>query len=629
MKKIIIISGTIFLGLTMSCSDSFLDVKPKASLKLEALTNSKGINSMLIAAYALLDGWATAEGAYRSYQVGADNWVYGSVASDDAYKGTIAGDQPPISLIEQHNITSDNIYFRGKWRGMYDGIARVNDVLQLLPKVTDITDAERAQIIAESRFLRGHFHFELKKMYNMVPYIDETIYNPNDLNSTKIPNDTDIWPEIEADLQAAYEVLPVKQTQVGRPTKWAAAATLAKAHLFQEEWSAAKPLLEAIVASTQYKLMDNYHDNFRATTNNNAESIFEVQYSVNDGASGGENGNIGSTLNYPYGGGGVTTCCGFFQPSQNLVNAFKTDASGLPFLDTFNASDIANDQGVEASTPAWSASVAYKKDAQVFVKDPAKPNVEHIVYVALNEEGVPNTNVPPGSDPTKWKVKFLEEEGTLDPRLDWTVGRRGVAYLDWGVHPGKSYVRDQAYGGPYSPKKHVMYKADVGANTFVGNPRLNANNYRMIRYSHVLLWLAEVEAKIGSLEAARGYVNQIRARAAKPAGFVKNADGTPAANYLINEYTTAWTDAATALKAVQFEQRLEFAMEGHRRFDLVRWKIAAQTLNEYYKEEGKKRSYLNGVTFVAGKHEYFPIPIQEILNSQVNGQFTLEQNNGY
>jgi len=91
----------------------------------------------------------------------------------------------------------------------------------------------------------------------------------------------------------------------------------------------------------------------------------------------------------------------------------------------------------------------------------------------------------------------------VDPRLDWTVGRRGIPYLDWGLHPGKAYIRDQAYAGPYSPKKHVMYRSDVGTNTFAGNPRLNANNYRMIRYSHVLLWLAEIEVQLGNLDVAR------------------------------------------------------------------------------------------------------------------------------
>lgn len=575
MKNIFITITVLLLLIVSSCSDSFLDVRPKAALNTAALTNSRGVNSLLVGAYALLDGWATPEGAYRSYQVGADNWVYGSVASDDAYKGTIAGDQPPISLIEQGNITSDNVYFRGKWRGMYDGIARCNDVLQILPKVEDMSAEEKAQVEAEARFLRGHYHFELKKMYNMVPYIDETIYNPNNLESTKLPNNADIWPNIEADLSAAYNVLPIDQAQPGRASKWAAAATLAKAHLFQGEYAEAKVLLEEIVASNQFRLMDRYHDNFRAVTNNNVESIFEVQYSVNDGAPGGENGNIGSTLNYPYGGGGVTTCCGFFQPSQNLVNAFKTDADGLPLIDTFNDEDVKNDQGIEATVP------------------------------------------------------FTPYDGALDPRVDWTVGRRGISFLDWGIHPGKTYIRDQAYGGPYSPKKHVMYRSDVGTNTFAGNPRLNANNYRMIRYSHVLLWLAEIEVQLDNLEAARDYVNQIRERASNPEGFVLNPDGTPAANYAVGLYEDTWTDKAEALKRVQFEQRLEFAMEGHRRFDLVRWGIAAETLNAYYAEEGTKRAYLNGVQFVPGKHEYFPIPLQEILNSQVNGEPTLTQNPGY
>lgn len=575
MKKILLFSSILCLAVASSCSDKFLDVQPKAALAVAALQNKTGINSLLIGAYALLDGWATPEGAYRSYQVGADNWVYGSVASDDAYKGTIAGDQPPISLIEQNQIQSDNVYFRGKWRGMYDGIARTNDVLQALAVATDIADADRVQITAEARFLRGHFHFDLKKMFNMVPYIDEKIYNPNDLESTKLPNNEDIWPKIVADLKAAYDVLPTKQTQVGRPTKWAAAAELGKAYLFQKKYAEAKPLLEAIVASGQYRLMPNYHDNFRAVTNNNAESVFEVQYSVNDGASGGENGNIGSTLNYPYGGGGVTTCCGFFQPSQNLVNAFKTDAAGLPLVDTFNASDVTSDQGIESDKP------------------------------------------------------FTPYAGPVDPRLDWTVGRRGIQFLDWGIHPGKNFVRDQAYGGPYSPKKHVMYRSDVGTNTFAGNPRLNANNYRMIRYDHVLLWLAEIETEIGDLEKARAYVNQVRKRAANPDGFVKGPDGKAAANYVISEYATAWADKSAARKAVQFEQRLEFGMEGHRRFDLVRWGIAAETLNAYYAAEAKKRPYLNGVQFVKGKHEYFPIPIQEILNSKKGATETLTQNPGY
>lgn len=575
MNQKIFVLLIFLMGVSFSCSDSFIEVQPKGVLSAQSLQNKAGVNFLLIGAYSALDGWTTAGGAFRSYQASADNYVFGGIASDDAYKGTTAGDQPAQSFIEAYQSLPDNVYFQGKWRLSYDGIARANDALQALALATDVTDLERQYFTAEARFIRGHFHFELKKMFNFVPYIDEETYDPADLQSTKLTNDKDIWPDINEDFLFAYNNLPENQTQKGRPTKWAAAAMLGKAYLFQHNYQEAKTYLDAVVASGKYSLMALYHDNFKAVTNNNRESVFEVQYSVNDGASGGENGNIGATLNYPYGGGGVTTCCGFYQPSQNLVNAFKTDASGLPLLDNFNDSDVPNDQGIESTAP------------------------------------------------------FTPYAGTVDPRLDWTVGRRGIPFLDWGVHPGKAYIRDQSYGGPYSPKKHVMYRSDVGVNTFSGNPRLNANNYRMIRYANVLLWLAEAEIELGNLEEARDLVNQVRSRAANPAGFVKKSDGSNAANYLIGLYTTPWTDADFARKAVRFEQRLELAMEGHRFFDLVRWGIAAPTLNAYVAGEKLKRTYLATATFEAGKHEYFPIPLQEILNSQVNGQFTLTQNPGY
>ncbi len=574
MKKISILTITLVLGLVFSCKDKFLDVAPKGVLSLATLSNKPGVNYLLIGAYALIDGTGTNNVAgYSSWHGSADNWIYGEVSADNAYKGTTSGDQPEISFIEQKNILADNTHFRGKWSACYDGIARTNDVLIVMAKATDMTDAEKADVTAQVRFLRGHYHFELKKMFNMVPYIDEKTYNPDDFSSTKLPNDKNIWPNIEADLKAAYDALPVNQAQPGRPTKWAAGAMLAKAYLFQQKFAEAKPILEAIVDSKKYKLMDKYHDNFRAVQNNNAESVFSVQFSVNDGAGGNENGNTGATLNYPS-FGGVTTCCGFYQPSQNLVNAFKTDANGLPLLDTFNDVDVKNDQGL-ATTAA-----------------------------------------------------FTPDAGTFDPRLDWTVGRRGITFLDWGVHTGAGFIRDQAYAGPYSPKKHLPYKSDIGVNTGP-NPRLNANNYRMIRYSHILLMLAETEVEVGDLEKARALVNQVRKRATNVEGNVKTAAGADAANYLIKEYADAWTDKTVARKAVRFETRIELAMEGHRYFDLVRWGIADVTLNAYYAKEKDKRAYFNGVSFTKGKHEYYPIPLQEILNSKKAGTETLKQNPGY
>ncbi|WP_153797301.1 RagB/SusD family nutrient uptake outer membrane protein [Foetidibacter luteolus] len=569
MKQYIILF--FVMAFFAACSNKFLDVAPNGVLPPDKVQNKTGVNALLIAAYSLVDG--VGAGAASSWHGSGDNWIYGSVASDDAYKGSTAGDQPEISFIEAYNLLPDNNHFRGKWRTVYDGVARSNDVIQATEKATDMTDDEKTQAVAEARFLRGHYHFEAKKMWNNVPYIDDKTYNPQDLNSTKVPNTEDIWPKINEDLKFAYDNLPATQTQKGRATKWAAGAMLAKAYLFQQKYAEAKVLLQAIYDSKQYVLVGKYQDDFRMAMNNNSESIFEVQFSVNDGAPGGENGNQGATLNYPY--GGPTTCCGFYQPSQNLVNAFKTDANGLPMLTDFNNSDVTNDQGIESSAP------------------------------------------------------FTAYTGTLDPRLDWTVGRRGIPYLDHGDHPGKAWVRDQAYAGPYSPKKHLFYKSDVGSGTFATNPRLNANNYRMIRLAHVILWLAECEVEAGNLENARALVNEIRRRAANPDGMVKRADGTPAANYKISEYTQAWTSQETARAAVRFEERLEFAMEGHRFFDLVRWGIADKVLNDYVAGEKLKRTYLSSASFTKGKNEYYPIPLQEILNSSIAGQPTLKQNPGY
>ena len=519
------------------------------------------------------------------------NYVFGGISSDDAVKGTDAGDQPEQSFIEQYNWLSDNTYFLGKWWHSYDGVGRCNEVLQIVANVKDMTEAEKTQVIAEARFLRGHFHFEAKKMWNKVPYIDEKIYVSSDPNSTKIPNDKDIWANIEADFDFAAKNLPTTQTQKGRASQWAAKSYLSKAYIFQKKWALAKTLLDDVVKNSGKKLMANYHDNYRTVTNNNSESIFEVQFSINDGTTG-NNGNAGDNLNWPYSATAPGRgCCGFYQPSHNLVNAFKTE-NGLPMignsadgtLDTYNKVDLPNDQGITSATP--------------FTLDKSVP---------------------------------------VDPRLDWTVGRRGVNFLDWGPMPGSSWIRDQAYAGPFTGKKWMYYLAEENSSTHATSRRSVNNNYRLIKLSHVILWLAECEIELGNLQVAEDLVNQIRDRAKKK-GSIQDAT----VKYEINTYpngTFATKGADFARNAIRMEQRLEFAMEGHRFFDLVRWGIAEKVLNKYAAEESvqgtepsgrkfNKRSYMAGKVF-ASKNNYYPLPQDEILNSQKDGKPTLVQNPGY
>lgn len=589
MKKVKFLLLPVVMVMTFGCQ-KFFDVNPQGVASPAQLKSKAGVSALLVGAYSLLDGVGSGT---TQWHAAVDNWVYGGVASDDAVKGTDAGDQPEQSFIEQYNWLADNTHFRGKWQHAYDAIARCNEVINFAtdPDVKDMSDAEKTQVVAEARFLRGHFHFEAKKMWSNVPYIDEKTYKSSDPSGVLVPNTTDIWPKIEADFKFAADNLPATQSQKGRATKWSAKTYLGKALLFQKKWAAAKTELLDVYASSGKRLVVNYHDNHRTATNNNAESIFEVQFSINDGT-GGQNGNKGATLNWPY----TSTspgrgCCGFYLPSHNLVNAFRTDDSGLPLigaavdgsLDTYNNEDIPNDQGLKFSEP-WTP-------------DYSKP---------------------------------------VDPRLDWTVGRRGVNFLDWGKMPGSSWIRDQNYSGPFTGKKWMYYAGEETSTTHATDRRSINNNYRMLRFSHVVLWLAECEAELGNLAQAETYVNQVRNRA-------KNSPVQDASvNYKVEPYaagTFAAKGADFAKNAVHMEQRLEFALEGHRFFDLVRWGIAEKVLNAYIAGESKagkswdgrtftKRAYMVGKTFLP-KNNLFPIPADEILNSQKDGKSVLVQNPGY
>ena len=596
MKKSFIVAGFSLAGLfaANSCGDKFLEKTPQGQYSPVVTSTPSGAEALLVGTYGLLDGIGAGTTPWHG---AVSNWVFGGITSGDAYKGTDAGDQPEQTSIERFVWITTNDHLRGKWKALFEGVIRSNDLLQTLPKISDATFENRKKVIeGEARFLRGWYYFEAKKMWNKVPYIDEKTYNSADPNSVKVSNATDIWPKIEADFKAAADALPESFAgEPGRATKWAAKAMLAKSLLFQgfdvatgapnaAKLQAAKVLLDEIINSKKFSLMDNYGDNFLASKRNNAESVFEVQYSLTATADGG--GNQGDGLAWPY-NAGPGGCCGFYQPSQNLVNAFKTDANGLPLIDTFNDVDVTSDEGVTSEKP------------------------------------------------------FTIHSGTLDPRVDHTVGRRYIPYKDWGVNPGQDWIRDQKYAGPYVPKKH---NAEKSASGISGWANLNANNFRYLRYAHVLLWAAECEAEVGDPEKARKYVNEVRARAAKPQSMVMGRvvgftggnpkapivdEKQPAANYAIKTYESVW-DKASARKAVRFEERLEFAMEGTRFFDLVRWGIAADVINnQYLVKERIRRTYLNGASFKKGTNEYYPIPESERTNSIINGKPALDQNPGY
>ena len=558
------------------CKKKFLELAPQGVYDLASLSNKKGVDGLLINAYATLDGRQDQQNG------GASNWLWGSIRGGDAYKGTEATDMVDANPVMRFEILPSNGQLTNKWTGIWDGVGGANQVLTVLPLAKDIPAADAKQIEGEAKFIRGFMHFEAKKGFNNVPYIDEKVVDFKVPNTDASGNFINIWPQIEADLKFAYDNLDAKRPHKGRVNKWAAGAYLAKAYMFQNKFTEAKALFDAIIANgvnsegVKYELTPNYHANFRVTSENNSETVFSIQASYGDGAN--TNGNYDNTLNYPHGGDATKdkpgACCGFFQPSQSLVNSFKT-VGGLPELDTYNNTDVTSDESVTSAQP------------------------------------------------------FTPYAGPLDPRLDWTVGRRGIPYYDWGLHPGRDWIRVVSYGGPYSPKKNTYYKADIGslAGTVGWGFANNALNFTPMRFADVLLMAAEAEIEIGSLTTALTYINRVRTRAANSP--VLNG-AVPAATYNVTNYTTLG-DKVNARKIVRFERKLELAMEGHRFFDLVRWGIADVVLNtEYFAKENVRRaSALAGSVFKKGQHEYLPIPEFAIARSIKEGKETLKQNPGY
>ncbi len=574
------ISFALLLALSISfwaCSDEFLEVDPTGQLTPELLTSKAGIEGTLLGAYSMLGGRG-------NYFGGASNWTNGSIQGGDANKGTNSGDFNDINFVQRFELTPTARVPSDRWNTLYEGITRSNAVLKLLNTTTDpAVNAEVATGLgAQARFLRGHYYFQLKISYNNVPFIDETHVPGEGLE--EVTNKEEIWPRIEADFQYAYDNLPETQSEVGRANKWAAGSYLAKTKLFRGDFAGAKALFDVIIPNGQtsnglaYGLVDNYADLFNAETENNQEAIFAVQAAANTGTV--NNANPDFVLNFPYNTGpsGPGNCCGFFQPSFELANSFRTTPDGLPLLDESYrdaANELETDQGILSDEP------------------------------------------------------FTVDDKPVDPRLDHSVGRRDIPYLDWGPFPGFDWTRDQNYAGPYAPKKYVYYKSQEGTLTDGSSwtRGYGAMNYMIIRFADVLLMAAEAEIEAGTLEKAREYVNMVRTRAANSDYWVKNDDGEDAANYVISTYDDAWTDPEAARTAVRFERKIELSGEGHRFFDLNRWGIVADVMNTYLQYEGPKLpTALGGASFTSNKNEYYPIPQGQI---DIQGSDVLVQNPGY
>ena len=543
MKKMIIAACAVF-ALT-SCSD-FLEETPVGELTPEQAQDPNNIEGLIISAYSILDGQM--DDASSGLNSGCSNWQFGDVISDDTYKGGGGtGDQNPIHLMEIFHIDPTIQDYNRKWLALYEGVNRCNQAIRIL-KGSDYDKKETR--IAEMRFLRAHFYFNLKIIYNQIPYFDESVSDPSAFASisNKEYTSDQLWEKILNDFKAAYEGLPDSQPDVARPCKMTARAYMAKVYLFQGKWQECATATDEVINSGKYQLLPDFRNIFLPENDNCPEILFSVQASINDGSPNNYNGNPGDRLLPP---GGPYPNYGFLRPSQNLVNAYKTDSNGLPLED-----------GIDVS-----------------------------------------------------------ENDYVDPRLDHTVARPGIMFLDVQLYDWTP--REATVYGPYSPKKRIVSK---NSSYYLAIwPYVNALNVYIIRYADVLLWRAEAAIELGDLATGLKYINQVRERAMN-SQTVKTADGTAdAAKYRIGLYPS-FSDKEEAIRALRTERRLEFALEGERFFDLVRWGIASDVMNTYFEHEKTFRSHLQNARFIKGTHEYGPIP-QAVIDLAKNG--IIEQNPGY
>ncbi len=347
---------------SIACKDTFLNVAPTGQLVSSLLTTTNGLQGLLISAYAELNG--------RGYSQTASptNWVYGSIMGGDANKGSDPADFNAITPFETYLINASSAELNFRWQALYEGVSRANSVLRVLPSADPtVTSAAKQQISGEARFLRGLYYFDLKRTFNMVPYVDETVDYGNGITTVK--NDVDIWSKIEADLKYAYDNLSETNTQAGRANKWAAASYLARTYMYQQKFAEAKALFDLIIANgkttngKKYALVPQFAQIFNAANENNEEAIFSTQNVANAGSSDAASGDL--NLNYPYSAGIGATCCDFFKPSFDLTNSFRTTANGLPI-------DIAQANGAYDS-PANEL----KTDMGLLPGDPFTPDTKH------------------------------------------------------------------------------------------------------------------------------------------------------------------------------------------------------------------------------------------------------------
>jgi hypothetical protein len=557
-------------SLVVACGGS-LDKTPEGALSTQQVTTPSNLDGLVTAAYSWLGN--------DHYTNPNFFWPTGNIRGGDAHKGG----NGPGDVYYYHLLTLFNLVTAAPqdvdsadryWIRWFDGISRVNTALTVINTVADADYPNKASRIGELRFLRGVFYFWLKIHFDRVPYYDETVA-PTAVISNTAMTSQQLWDAIAADFTAAMSNLPKTQAQVGRANYYAAEAYLAKTLLYQayvqdpathavvsidqNKLARVITLVTDVESSGQYALLPDYSQNFLPEYDNNKESIFAIQRSVNDGSAQGNGGRgtYASALNYPVGDSGFG-CCGFHIPSADFINSFKTQ-NGLP-IDGYNGAGPSADYAYQNNNYATQA---------------------------------------------------------VDPRLDHTVNIHGKPFKyctisgPTCIHDGDNWARDPGFYGSNIGMKDLVAR-NSSALVLNGPFFISSMNTVLIRYADLELFKAEAMIELNQGDLGLSIINSLRGRAAaSTTNLNTNPNAAAVFVYDVKPYPP-FADQAAARKALRLERRLELGLEGFRFFDLVRWGTAKQTLDQYFKDESLRRPYLQAASFTAGRDEYLPIPQDQI-----------------
>lgn len=407
--------------------------------------------------------------------------------------------------------------------------------------------SHREQMMGELMILRSWFYFDMVRIFKHVPYFLYT-EDPSAVRND-VYTQSDIMRMLQADLVKAYETMDEESLTPARFNRYTAAALMAKISAQLSDWPNVEKYADIVIHSGKYELYQNYLDMSKIEYDNRYESIIALQCVVT-----GDYGQVNwsNLLNTTYSEGNLYgTGDDFFLASQNLADCFRTDANGLPYLDE---------------------------------------------------------SLAPAGDGNRMNGGY---RGNMDPRVDFTMARLGLPFR------GHLYTRRwcRAYDtyGEFSGKKWLVEPEND--QMVKGFPWGASNlNFIFLRYADIILLYAEALIEQNkNLDVARQYINMIREKASRSVDpYYLPVDVNPMiSTYKVGEYPSAGWTQDYARKAVRMERRLELAMEGHRWFDLCRWGIAVETMNEYYRTESELRSYLRGA-HLSEQDIYMPTPIDEV-----------------